>query len=124
MMKRITIKTNTEAGFFARGKALARLVDQGQRIPHESVLSFEDPSDMLRLLTQGRLAVLSAVREQPDSITGVALRLGRDRSSVKRDVDALERAGILLVDSMILPGHGRMKQVRPAAARLRLQATV
>ena len=99
------------------------LVDQGQRIPHESVLSFEGPSDMLRLPAQGRLAVLSAVHEQPDSITGVALRLGRDRSSVQRDVDALERAGILLVDSMILPGHGRMKQVRPAAARLRLQAT-
>ena len=124
MMKRITIKTGTEAGFFARGNALAKLADQGQRIAHESVLSFEDPSDMLRLLTQGRLAVLGAVREQPDSITGVALRLGRDRSSVKRDVDALERAGILLVDSMILPGHGRMKQVRPVAARLRLQATV
>ena len=123
-MKRITIKTGTEAGFFARGNALGKLADQGQRIAYEAVLSFEDPSDMLRLLTQGRLAVLGAVREQPDSITGVALRLGRDRSSVKRDVDALERAGILLVDSMILPGHGRMKQVRPAAARLRLQATV
>ena len=54
MMKRITIKTNTEAGFFARGKALATLVDQGQRIPHQCVLSFEDPSDMLRLLTQAR----------------------------------------------------------------------
>ena len=123
-MKRITIKTDTDAGFFARGKTLARLADREQRIAHESVLSFEDPSDMLRLLTQGRLALLSAVRDQPDSITGVALRLGRDRSSVKRDVDELERAGILLVDSMILPGHGRMKQVRPAAARLRLQAIV
>ena len=124
MMKRITIKTGTEVGFFARGNALAKLADQRQRIAYESVLSFEDPSDMLRLLTQGRLAVLGAVREQPDSITGVALRLGRDRSSVKRDVDALESAGLLLVDSMILPGHGRMKQVRPVAARLRLQATV
>ena len=124
MMKRITIKTGTEVGFFARGNALAKLADQGQRIAYEAVLSFEDPSDMLRLLTQGRLAVLGAVREQPDSITGVALRLGRDRSSVKRDVDALESAGLLLVDSMILPGHGRMKQVRPVAARLRLQATV
>lgn len=123
-MKRITVKTETESGFFARGKTLARLADQGQRIPQETVLSFEDPSDMLRLLTHGRLAVLTAVRERPDSITGVAQRLGRDRSAVKRDVDELERAGILLVDSMVLPGHGRMKQVRPAAAQLRLQATV
>jgi predicted transcriptional regulator len=124
MMKRITVKTDTEAGFFARGKVLAQLADKGQRLPNQAILSFEDASDMLRLLTQGRLAVLAAVRELPDSITGVAIRLGRDRSAVKRDVDALERAGILLVDSKVSPGHGRIKHIRPAAARLRLEANV
>jgi predicted transcriptional regulator len=123
-MKRITVKTQTEVGFFAHGKHLAKLADAGRRIPREVVLSFEDPLDMLRLLTAARLALLTSVREQPGSITHVAQRLGRDRSAVKRDVDELERAGLLEVEAKASPGHGQMKEVRAAGSRLRLQVNV
>lgn len=29
-----------------RGKAIAKLVDQGKRIPHERIISIEDPDDL------------------------------------------------------------------------------
>lgn len=44
----------------------------------------------------------------------------RDRSSVKRDVDALERIGLLEVEEKPFPGHGRMKEVRAVAEQVLL----
>jgi predicted transcriptional regulator len=60
----------------------------------------------------------------PGSITDIAERLRRDRSAVKRDVDEMERAGLVTVAEKVLPGHGRMKEVRATARRLRLQAEI
>jgi predicted transcriptional regulator len=123
-MKRITIEADTETGFFARGKSLARQADQGRRVAQKSVLSFEGPSDMLRLLTHRRLQFLNAVREQPDSITGVAVRLRRGRDSVSRDVRELKRVGIVKRTLIVVPGRGRIRQIRCSAMKIRLEATV
>ena len=65
-----------------------------------------------------------AVKDEPGSITAIAGRLHRDRSAVKRDVDILQAAGMVTVDEKILPGHGRMREVRVTAERLSLQAEV
>ena len=51
-MKKFTIKTGTEADFFKRGKTLAKLADQGIKLPAETIVSFEDSADLLRLLTR------------------------------------------------------------------------
>ena len=51
-------------------------------------------------------------------------RLHRDRSAVKRDVDEMERAGLVTITEKVLPGHGRMKEVRVVANRFRLQADI
>ncbi len=75
---------------------------------------------MMRLMTSARLAV----RDAPGSITDLAQRLHRDRSAVKRDVDALQDAGMVVVTEKTLPGHGRMREVRAAARSVRLQADV
>ena len=123
-MKTVVLKASAEQEFFQRGRALARLADAGQALPEEHTVSFEEPSDLLKLLTATRLAVFRAVREQPASITGLAERLHRDRSAVKRDVDRLARAGMVLVESRVLPGHGRMKEVRPSARSVRLEAVL
>ncbi|MCS6765064.1 MAG: hypothetical protein MO847_00935 [Candidatus Protistobacter heckmanni] len=40
----------------------------------------------------------------------------------KRDVDELERAGLIEIESQILPGHGRMKQLRVTASQFKLFA--
>ena len=121
-MSKVTIKTGSTEEFFKRGRKIARLADKGQPIPPHTIISFEEPADVLKLLTPARLAVFQAAREQPSSITALSDRLKRDRSAVKRDVDELEKAGLLLIESQVLPGHGRMKQVRLAARRFTLEA--
>lgn len=121
-MKELIVKTGTEMDFFARGRDLARLADEGKPLPEACVVSFEDPADVLKLLTTARLALFRAIKEQPGSITAISDRLHRDRSAVKRDVDALATAGLVNVESKALPGHGQMKEVSVAAQRFRLEA--
>ncbi len=121
-MTKVTIKTGTPEQFFERGRKIARLADAGGRIPRHAILSFEDPADVLKLLTPARLALFQAARDQPGSITEISGRLKRDRSAVKRDVDELEKAGLLKTEMQVLPGHGLMKHVRLAARRFKLEA--
>lgn len=123
-MKNIILKAGTEQDFFQRGKTLARLADAGKLLPEERTVSFEDPAELLRLLTASRLDVFRSVKDEPGSITVIAGRLHRDRSAVKRDVDQLAQAGLVTIETKILPGHGHMKEVRASAACFRLEAMV
>ena len=123
-MTKLTIKTGTEEDFFKRGRLLAKAADRGEPLPDERTISFEDPADMMKLITAARLALFRAVKEMPGSITQISERLHRDRSAVKRDVDELERAGLVTIADKVLPGHGRMKEVRATANRFCLQAEV
>ena len=123
-MKSVVLKTATEQEFFKRSQVLAQLADAGQSLPEEHTVSFGEPTDLLKLLTAARLQVFRAVKDQPASITGLAQRLHRDRSAVKRDVDQLLRAGMVKVETKVLSGHGRMKEVRASAASFRLEAVL
>jgi predicted transcriptional regulator len=114
------IKTESPAEFFRRGREIARLADHGKTIPRERVIAFEDPEDMARLITTAKLALFREVRNCPGSITELSARLHRDRSAVKRDIDELERAGLIEVESKPLPGHGRKKEVRAVAEQVLL----
>ena len=123
-MKNVTLKAGNEQDFFRRGKVLARLADAGQPIPEERTVSFEDPADLLRLLTASRLDVFRSVKGEPGSITVIAGRLHRDRSAVKRDVDQLAQVGLVTIETKTLPGHGLMKEIRATAGVFRLEAMV
>ncbi|MCE1249519.1 MAG: MarR family transcriptional regulator [Comamonadaceae bacterium] len=123
-MTQLTITTGTEEDFFARGRRLAQAADRGQAIAQERVVSFEDPADVVKLITATRLALFRAVKEAPGSITDIAARLHRDRSAVKRDLDELAQAGLVTIADRVLPGHGRMKEVRATASRFQLMAEV
>lgn len=94
-MTKLTIKTGTEEAFFKRGRELARVADRGDQLPDECIISFEDPADVMKLITTTRLALFRAVKEAPGSITEISERLHRDRSAVKRDVrrDGTRRTG-------------------------------
>lgn len=118
------MKTGTEKDFFKRGRQLAWAADHGEPLPDERTISFEDPADLMKLITSARLTLFRAVKEMPGSITEISERLHRDRSAVKRDVDELERAGLVMVAEKVLPGHGRMKEVRATAHRFSLQAEI
>jgi len=104
-MRNIFVSTGTSEGFFKRGREIARAIDRGEPLEPEYTLTFEDPADIA-------------------SITALAQRLHRDRSSVKRDVDILVAAGLLDIEEAPLPGHGRQKYVSAAADRICLQAVV
>ena len=123
-MTKLTIKTGTERDFFKRGRDLAKAADRGERLPEERTISFEDPAEVMKLVTAARLALFRTVKEMPGSITEISERLHRDRSAVKRDVDELERAGLVTIAEKVLPGHGRMKEVRATANRFSLHAEV
>lgn len=123
-MTKLTIKTGKEEDFFKRGRQLAKAADRGEPLPDERIISFEDPAEVMKLITAARLALLRAVKEMPGSITQISERLHRDRSAVKRDIDELERAGLVTIADKVLPGHGRMKEVRATANRFSLQAEV
>mgnify|MGYP003592522182 CR=1 FL=1 len=123
-MTQLTITTGTQEDFFARGRRLAQAADRGQAIAQERVVSFEDPADVVKLITATRLALFRAVKEAPGSITDIAARLHRDRSAVKRDLDELAQAGLVTIADRVLPGHGRMKEVRATASRFQLMAEV
>jgi predicted transcriptional regulator len=117
------IKTSSVEDFFKRGRAAARLADQGKPIPAERVIAYEDPEDLARILTTAKIALFRAIKERPGSITDIATRLKRDRSAVKRDIDDLAQAGLVSVEEKPSPGHGRLKEVRAAADRVVLEAT-
>jgi predicted transcriptional regulator len=116
------VRTGKAEDFFKRGRAVARLADQGKPLAAERVIAYEDPEEMARILTSAKVALFRAIKEQPGSITDIATRLKRDRSAVKRDIDDLRQAGLLHVEERTHPGHGRLKEVRAAADRIVLEA--
>jgi predicted transcriptional regulator len=123
-MRNINVNNGTAGDFFQRGREIARKVDRGEALEPEYTLTFEDPGDMFTVMSPARLEIFRAAKAEPASITAIAQRLHRDRSSVKRDVDILAAAGLLDIEDTPLPGHGRQKYVSAAADRICLQAVV
>lgn len=123
-MRNVIVKTGTVEEFLARSGELACRMDRGEELQPEYTLTFEDPADMFSLMSPGRLELFRAAKKEPSSITALAQRLKRDRSSVKKDVDLLATAGLLDVEEVPLPGHGRQKFVRAVADSIQLQAVV
>ena len=116
------IKTGNVEGFFKRGREVARLADQGKPIPTERVIAYEDPEDLARILTTAKIALFRVIKDRPGSITDIAARLKRDRSAVKRDIDDLEKAGLVSIAEKAAPGHGRLKEVCAVADKVVLTA--
>lgn len=121
-MRKTEISVERVEAFFERGRKLARLADRGGRIPPSRVVAFDDIESLLQALTTKRVLLLKQVRAAPGSITDLARKLRRDRSAVTRDVQALERVGVLRVTEKSLPGHGRQKWIAPIARDIRLTA--
>lgn len=123
-MRNVIVNTGTAEEYFVRGREIAQKIDRGEALEAEVTLTFEDPGDMFAVMTPARLELFRAAKVAPSSITAIALRLHRDRSTVKKDVDVLVAAGLLHIEEVPLPGHGRQKFVRATADRIQLQAVV
>ena len=123
-MRKSEIRVERVDSFFERGRKLAKAADRGDAIPSSRVVAFEDVESLLHVLTEKRVLLLRQVNETPTSISVLAKKLKRDRSAVTRDVQVLERFGVLQVTEKPLPGHGRQKWIAPLAAEIHLTAVL
>jgi predicted transcriptional regulator len=124
MPRRATVASGTVEAFTGRSLERARKMDCGERLPSEITMTFEDPSDLLRVLSAQRVRVLHAVRARPTPVSELAGTLRRDRKAVRRDVSLLESFGLVKTRDEPNPGHGRRRVVEPRAAKYRLVATI
>src|SRR5690348_3922204 len=107
-----TVKTESIDDFFARGKRIAKQLDQNKSIASERIISFEDPKDLIKFLTEAKLMLLAAIRKKPDSISSLAHKLHRSRSAIDKDIQLLESVGIVESEYVINPGHGRHRIIK------------
>jgi predicted transcriptional regulator len=125
-MKRnnVTIKTGSSDEFFARVRGRAEKLDRGESLPAEITISFEDPMELLSILTSERVRLLRRAKGRSLPISELAEGLKRDVRAVSRDVVVLERAGLLRTRYRANPGHGRLKIVEALARGYRLTANL
>lgn len=119
-MKTTTIKMGTVAEFFEHNRMLAKMIDQKLPIPESSSISFEDPEDLLELLRSDNLALFRAIKERPDTITALAMRLQRERNAVQREILNFERLGIVKIKRH----RSGAEYVQLTAQKFRLEADI
>ena len=125
-MKRAKVKisVDTADGFFSRVRERARKLDRGEELAPEIIISFEDPGDMMRVLSAERVRLLRLARKGPMPVSELALGLKRDTRAVSRDVDLLERFGLLRSRYEANPGHGKRRIIHSRANQFQLQAAI
>ena len=121
---RVKIVTDGVNGFFARAQERARKLDRGEKLEPEIVISFEDPADMLRVLSAERVRLLRLAKKRPMAVSELAGGLKRDTRAVSRDVDLLEEFGLLRSSYEPNPGHGKRRIVHSRASTYQLQAAI
>ena len=121
---RVTVLSGSAEEFAGRSLERARKMDRGEKLPSEITMTFEDPADLVRVLSAERVRVIHAVREKPAPVSELAATLRRDRKAVKRDVSLLESFGLVNARDEINPGHGRRRIIEPRAAKYQLVATI
>jgi predicted transcriptional regulator len=126
MSKKIKLRVAGDGvkGFFSRVREHARRLDRGEELAPEITVSFENASDMMRVLSAQRVRLLHAAREKATPMSDLALDLRRDTRAVARDVDLLERFGLLRSRYEKNPGHGKRRIVESRAAKYQLVATI
>ncbi len=120
---KIQIYTDGFDGWAKRARERAKAMDKSRAISPSRGIAFENAADMVRLLTPARLDLIQTVKKRQISIPKLAASLGRDPSAVRRDVDALEKFGIVSSRSVVNPGHGRMRMVS-APVRIAISAEI
>jgi predicted transcriptional regulator len=111
--------------FFKRAHEHARMLDRGELLPGETTIIFEDPAQLLGMLTKERKRLLHSLRDEGATpLAALAERLGRDRRSVSRDVTAMREHGLVKTKYVVGAGKRRNLVVAPAAKRLELKAAI
>lgn len=121
----LKVKTGSIDDFFSNIKSVMHTADKGAAIkPQIKTLTFEDPMEMLHFLSTTKIKLINRIRQQADSISNLAKDTHRKVSAVTRDVNELEKVGIVQTHSVINPGHGRRKIIELTASKLKLEASI
>lgn len=121
---KVNIKTGGVDEFFGRVRGHAEKLDRGENLPAEITITFENPAELLNVLTSQRVRLLRRAKKGSLPISDLASGLKRDVRAVSRDVVLLERAGLLRTSYRANPGHGRLKIVEPVAREYKLTASL
>jgi len=121
---KVGVGVDTVDGFFNRSRERARKLDRREKVAPEIIVSFEDPADMLRVLSAQRVRLLRLAKMKAMPVSDLAGQLKRDTRAVSRDVDLLEEFGLLRSRYETNPGHGRRRIVGARANRYQLHAAI
>jgi predicted transcriptional regulator len=119
---KVHLRIGSTEDFFDRLREHAEKLDRGETLPPGITITFEDPEDLLEVLTSERVRLLRKVKGRPQQISALAIGLKRDVRAVSRDVSVLENAGLLRTRYEVNPGHGRLKMVESVAQEYKLVA--
>ncbi len=120
---KVRLVTDGVEGFISRAREHARRLDRGETWEPEVVISFEDASEMMRVLSAERVRLLRASKKaMPVSVLANALK--RNTRAVSRDIDLLESFGLLRTHYVPNPGHGRRRIVEASADKYQLTASI
>ena len=119
---KLTIRADGFEGWEERGRVRAERLARKELLEPEMTINFDCPMEMLACLTAERMRLFKVAQKRPHSVSELAVALKRDTKSVRRDVQRLERAGVLRTREAVNPGHGRVKIVEPVAESFELRA--
>lgn len=108
----------------ARGRPVARAVDERLPIPYSVTIRAHKFGDFLDALTPKRFELLRLARAGKLSIGELAVAARRDPSTVSKDVAKLVDLGLVNVVIETNAGHGVKKIVRPVAENIEIHAVV
>ncbi len=101
----------------------SKRLSAGEPLEEEHIISFEDPLDLIEMLTLERMRLLRAARGGPLSVEELAKKLVRPRTAVMRDIKHLEKMGVLTRRRVPNPGHGVKTVVEATSERFDLVAS-
>ncbi|MBM4202050.1 MAG: HTH domain-containing protein [Gammaproteobacteria bacterium] len=123
-MTKVIVRTGEVAGFFDRAREAARRADRGEAFEETVTLTFEDPQQLFTVLSAGRRQLMLEILQAPKTIGELSESLHRNRSAVTKDVQLLEKLGLVISERQANPGHGIQKRVRSIAPKIEMVATL
>ena len=94
-MTTVTIRTGKVDDFFSRAREAALRADRGEMFEEKVTISFEDPQQMLTLLSGGRRRIMLEVMKRPQTVQELADVLKRSRATIVKEIRYLEEKGLL-----------------------------